>query len=83
MAGEVGYAFDFVAISAKLAGGSEYEFDDNGDYKTAKVYVKPELTLTNKTLVQNAELSLAWTGAKLFGTDPKKGAVTAKVSVAF
>ena len=83
VAGEVGYAFDFMTIKAKVSGGSEYEFDANGDYKTAKVTVAPELTLTNSTFVQNAELSLAWTGAKFGGTDPKKGAVTAKISVAF
>ena len=72
-----------MTIKAKVSGGSEYEFDANGDYKTAKVTVAPELTLTNSTFVQNAELSLAWTGAKFGGTDPKKGAVTAKISVAF
>ena len=83
VAGEVGYAFDFMTIKAKVSGGSEYEFDANGDYKTAKVTVAPELTLTNSTFVQNAELSLAWTGAKFGGTDSKKGAVTAKISVAF
>ena len=82
MAGEVGYAFDFVAIKAKLAGGSEYEIVEH-EYKKAKVYVAPELTLTNKTLIQNAELSLAWTGAKFGGTEPAKGAVTAKISVEF
>ena len=83
VAGEVGYAFDFMTIKAKVSGGSEYEFDANGDYKTAKVTVAPELTLTNSTFVQNAELSLAWTGAKFGGTDSKKGAVTAKISDAF
>ena len=82
MAGEVGYAFDFVAISAKLAGGTEYKKVEH-DYKTAMVYVAPELTLTNNTLIQNAELSLAWVGAKFGGKDPKKGAVTAKIAVKF
>ena len=80
---EAAYAFDFVSVKAKVTGGSEYAFNDKGDYEKSKVTVAPELTLTNNTLIQNAELSLAWAGAKFGGTDPKKGAVTAKIAVKF
>ena len=83
VAAEAAYAFDFVSVKAKVTGGSEYAFDKYGDYDKAKVTVAPELTLTNNTLIQNAELSLAWAGAKFGGTDPKKGAVTAKIAVKF
>ena len=83
VAAEAAYAFDFVSVKAKVTGGSEYAFDKDGDYKESKVTVAPELTLTNNTLMQNAELSLAWAGAKFGGTDPKKGAVTAKIAVKF
>ena len=83
VAAEAAYAFDFVSVKAKVTGGSEYAFDKDGDYKESKVTVAPELTLTNNTLIQNAELSLAWAGAKFGGTDPKKGAVTAKIAVKF
>ena len=80
---EAAYAFDFVSVKAKVTGGSAYAFDKDGDYKEAKVTVAPELTLTNNTLIQNAELSLAWAGAKFSEIDPKKGAVTAKIAVKF
>ena len=80
---EAAYAFDFVSVKAKVTGGSEYAFNKDGDYEKSKVTVAPELTLTNNTLIQNAELSLAWAGAKFGGTDPKKGAVTAKIAVKF
>ena len=83
VAAEAAYAFDFVSVKAKVTGGSEYAFNDEGDYKESKITVAPELTLTNNTLIQNAELSLAWAGAKFGGTDPKKGAVTAKIAVKF
>ena len=83
VAAEAAYAFDFVSVKAKVTGGSEYAFNDEGDYEKSKVTVAPELTLTNNTLIQNAELSLAWAGAKFGGTDPKKGAVTAKIAVKF
>ncbi len=80
---EAAYAFDFVSVKAKVTGGSEYAFNKDGDYEKSKVTVAPELTLTNNTFIQNAELSLAWAGAKFGGTDPKKGAVTAKIAVKF
>ena len=83
VAAEAAYAFDFVSVKAKVTGGSAYAFDKDGDYKEAKVTVAPELTLTNNTLIQNAELSLAWAGAKFSEIDPKKGAVTAKIAVKF
>ena len=83
VAAEAAYAFDFVSVKAKVTGGSAYEFNDEGDYEKAKVTVAPELTLTNNTLIQNAELSLAWEGAKFGVADPKKGAVTAKIAVKF
>ena len=83
VAAEAAYAFDFVSVKAKVTGGSEYAFNKDGDYEKSKVTVAPELTLTNNTLIQNAELSLAWAGAKFGGTDPKKGAVTAKIAVKF
>ena len=83
VAAEAAYAFDFVSVKAKVTGGSEYDFNKDGDYEKSKVTVAPELTLTNNTLIQNAELSLAWAGAKFGGTDPKKGAVTAKIAVKF
>ena len=83
VAAEVAYAFDFVSVKAKVTGGSEYAFNKDSDYEKSKVTVAPELTLTNNTLIQNAELSLAWVGAKFGGKDPKKGAVTAKIAVKF
>ena len=83
VAAEAAYAFDFVSVKAKVTGGSEYAFNKDGDYEKSKVTVAPELTLTNNTLIQNAELSLAWAGAKFGGTDPKKGAITAKIAVKF
>ena len=83
VAAEAAYAFDFVSVKAKVTGGSEYAFNKDGDYEKSKVTVAPELTLTNNTLIQNAELSLAWAGAKFGGTDPKKGAVTANIAVKF
>ena len=72
-----------MSVKAKVTGGSEYAFNKDSDYEKSKVTVAPELTLTNNTLIQNAELSLAWAGAKFGGTDPKKGAVTAKIAVKF
>ena len=72
-----------MSVKAKVTGGSEYAFNKDGDYEKSKVTVAPELTLTNNTLIQNAELSLAWEGAKFGVADPKKGAVTAKIAVKF
>ena len=83
VAAEAAYAFDFVSVKAKVTGGSEYEFNAKGDYEKSKITVAPELTLTNNTLIQNAELPLAKAGAKFGGTDPKKGDVTAKKAVKF
>ena len=80
---EAAYAFDFVSVKANVTGDSEYEFNAKGDYEKSKITVAPELTLTNNTLIQNAELPLAKAGAKFGGTDPKKGNITAKIAVKF
>lgn len=82
---EVAYAFDDVSVKASVVGKSEYNFNDAGDYEKASVAVSPALTLENSTLIQNAKLSLSWTGAKFGGKidTQSKGALQAKAAISF
>lgn len=82
---EVAYAFDDVSVKANVEGKSEYNFNANGDYEKASVAITPALTLENSTLIQNAKLSLTWTGAKFGGKidTQSKGALQAKAAISF
>lgn len=82
---EMAYAFDDISVKASVTGKSEYNFNSNGDYEKAAVAVSPALTLENSTLIQNATLSLSWSGAKFGGKidTQSKGALQAKAAIAF
>lgn len=82
---EVAYAFADVSVKANVVGKSEYNYNADGDYEKASVAITPALTLENSTLIQNAKLSLSWTGAKFGGKidTQSKGALQAKAAISF
>lgn len=73
----VTYTADLFEAEAKVA--LEASFADSFEFTS----IKPSLTVSSDKLVDNATLSLGWTGAEFAGSAKKNGAITAAAKVSF
>lgn len=73
----VTYTADLFKAEAKVA--LKASFADSFEFTS----IKPSLTVSSDKLVDNATLSLGWTGAEFAGSAKKNGAITAAAKVSF